>query len=310
MADRLFDRRGSRRACGGRRSQACAGRSGGEVGAGFGAPVLQPEFRARMERAFGESFSEVVVRPSRAVDAHFGGVAATVGQSILIGDGFYSLSPGWRERVLAHELAHVVQKRRSIHGGASAAQNARYRSRLEAEAHLAAIEAIGGGRAACRLPDVPSIPAAWGPAGHYWTCYYVMLAAGVDEGEAQERAFFCQMPDQVREFDVSSAGVDWLELDLGVPHGSPLAIRGLGQFFPSIDPANASLRRATPMTSHGLDTRLDLRADIDEQTPEGLAEAMASRRMDLDIAEGLHSLTAGAGGAELIYREEQLTLFA
>jgi hypothetical protein len=310
MADQFFNSRASRGACRGPRSQVRAGRSGTEAAAVLSAAVLQPEFRLRMERAFGESFSDIVVRPSRAVDAYFGGVAATVGQSILTGDGFHSLTRPWRERVLAHELAHVVQKRRSPHTSANAALDPRYRSRLEAEAHLAAIDAIQGRQAMCRLPDIPSIPSAWGPAGHYWTCYYVMLAAGVDEDEAQERAFFCQMPDQVREFDASSARIDWLELDLGIPRGSPLAIRGLGQLFPPVDPGSVPLHRAHPIASHGLDTRLDLRGDTGEQTPEALAEAMALRRLDLDVAEGLHSLTGGNAGAELMYRQEQLSLFA
>jgi len=137
-----------------------------------------------------------------------------------------------------------------------------------------------------------------------------MLAAGLNEDEAQERAFFCQMPDQVKEFDASSAGIDWAELDLAISRDSPLAIRGLGQLFPSIDPDVVPARRATPITSHGLDTRLDLRAEVGEQTPEGLAEVMAHRRLDLDIAEGLHSLTGGAAGSELLYRQEQLGLFA
>jgi hypothetical protein len=137
-----------------------------------------------------------------------------------------------------------------------------------------------------------------------------MLAAGLNEDEAQERAFFCQMPDQVKEFDASTAGIDWTELDLAVSRDSPLAIRGLGQLFPSLDPDGVPTRRATPITSHGLDTRLDLRADIGEQTPEGLAEVMAHRRLDLDIAEGLHSLTGGNAGSELMYRQGQLSLFS
>ena len=37
---------------------------------------------------------------------------------------------------------------------------------------------------------------------------------------------------------------------------------------------------------------------------------MAHRQIDLDISEGLHSLTGGNAGAEVMYREEQLKLFA
>jgi hypothetical protein len=37
---------------------------------------------------------------------------------------------------------------------------------------------------------------------------------------------------------------------------------------------------------------------------------MAHRRLDLDIADGLHSLAGGNASAELMYREEQLSLFS
>ena len=310
MEDQSFSKGGCRGAGRGRRPHVRAGRSIAESGAGLSTAILRPEFRSRMEQAFGEGFSDVVVRSSRVVDAHFGGVAVTVGRSILIGSRFTSLTSHCRERVLAHELAHVVQKRRSTGTNAKPFLDPRYRARLEAEAHLAAIVAPAGGRAECRLSDAPWIPSAWGPAGHYWTCYFVMLAAGVNENEAQERAFFCQMPDQVREFDASRAGIDWVEFDLAYPRGLPLAAPGLGQFFPSTEPTSVPLRQATPLTSHGLDTRFDKRTDLIEQVPEALAEAMANRRMDLDISEGLHSLTGGAASAELTYREQQLGLFA
>ena len=307
MVDQFFSRRVSRGACRGRRSQVRAGQGNREVRADLPAGIMQTEFRSRMERAFGECFADVVIRRSHAVDAHFGGVAATVDQNILIGDGFFSLTPPRREIVLAHELAHVVQKRRPAPASAGALLSPRYRARLEAEAHLAAVEAIRGGRPACRLPDVPGIPSAWGPAGHYWTCYFVMLAAGVKEDEAQKRAFFCQMPDQVREFDASCAGIDWAELDLGIPRGSPL----WGQ-FPSTDPQSVPTHVVTHVT-HARSRFTDFEeytttTQYIEPVPQTLKAEMEQRQLDLDISEGLHSLTGGNASGEVMYRELQLVL--
>ena len=256
--------------------------------------ALRPEFRRKMEDAFGEGFSDVAVRRSGAVDASLGGVAATVGRDVLIGGGFARLPAGARERVLAHELAHVVQKRRSAAADPRSSRDPRYRARLEAEADQAAIEAVRGRRAVCRLPDIASAPSAWGPAGHYWTCYFVMLAAGVDEEEAQQRAFFCQMPDQVREFDATCAGVDWAEGILDIQRGTPV-----GSFYPSTDPAGVPTHDVTYMTYYH---RL-------EPAPETNDQKMDRLVVDLEISQGLHSLTGDNAAEEVAFRKKQLMSF-
>ena len=61
-----------------------------------------------------------------------------------------------------------------------------------------------------RLADRGGGPRAYSEAGHYYTVYYLLLAAGAQTSDAAEMAFYCQMPDQVIEFDALNAGYDYL----------------------------------------------------------------------------------------------------
>lgn len=75
---------------------------------------LAPESRAMLEPRLGHDFSHVRVhtdsraaQSARSVDA----LAYTVGRHIVFGEGQYSPGTAEGQRVLAHELAHVVQQR-------------------------------------------------------------------------------------------------------------------------------------------------------------------------------------------------------
>jgi len=68
---------------------------------------LDPAARSRMEQAFGADFGRVRLHEGAPVDSEFGARAVTVGEDIY-------LAPGQSEgdqRLLGHELAHVVQQR-------------------------------------------------------------------------------------------------------------------------------------------------------------------------------------------------------
>jgi hypothetical protein len=87
-----------------------------EVHATLGQPgaPLDPATRAFMEMRFGEDFGGVRVHTggeaeasARAVSAH----AYTVGSRIVFGSGRYQPASGDGRRLIAHELAHVVQQR-------------------------------------------------------------------------------------------------------------------------------------------------------------------------------------------------------
>jgi hypothetical protein len=75
---------------------------------------LEPAVRESMEDRFGEAFGDVRVhvgpdadRAARSLGAH----AYTVGRDIVFRYGTYSPGTGRGDRILAHELAHVVQQR-------------------------------------------------------------------------------------------------------------------------------------------------------------------------------------------------------
>jgi hypothetical protein len=83
----------------------------GAVSSG-GAP-LPPRFRAVMEAGFGQDLRRVRLhagdRAARSAES-LGATAYTVGSHIVLGHAVRSAAPGERRRLLAHELAHVVQQ--------------------------------------------------------------------------------------------------------------------------------------------------------------------------------------------------------
>jgi uncharacterized protein DUF4157 len=82
-----------------------------------GGAALPAGTRAVMERAFSADFSAVRVHTGPASDRVASGLGAralTAGQDIVFGPGaFRPRTPGG-DRLLAHELAHVVQQARGV----------------------------------------------------------------------------------------------------------------------------------------------------------------------------------------------------
>lgn len=115
--------------------------------------------RAVMERAFGQSFSDVQARVGarRALD-QIGAQAATSGSSVA----FAHSSPD--VETVAHELAHVVQQRRglSTRPGLSHPQDAHER---EAELMAAEVAATATAPATSPAPTASSAASASGGGG-------------------------------------------------------------------------------------------------------------------------------------------------
>ncbi|HRL76979.1 MAG TPA: DUF4157 domain-containing protein [Candidatus Accumulibacter phosphatis] len=102
--------------------------------------LIDPATRTELEERFGQDFSDVRVHTDpeaveSAADAR--AKAYTVGQDVVFGEGRYAPGTSEGRRLLAHELAHVVQQSR---GGASGIES----NSLEAAARQAAGQAIGG----------------------------------------------------------------------------------------------------------------------------------------------------------------------
>lgn len=117
-----------------------------------GGAALPPGTRAAMEGAFAADFSAVRVHTGPASDRVASGLGAralTTGRDIVFGPGgFRPHTPGG-DRLLAHELAHVVQQaaglpRAAVDGGAT--------DPLEQAAEAAADQAVTSGRVAALAP--------------------------------------------------------------------------------------------------------------------------------------------------------------
>lgn len=101
--------------------------------------------RAFMEPCFGHDFSQVRVHTGpRAIDSAeaLRALAFTAGRDIVFGGGQYSPRTLEGQRLLAHELAHVVQQRGSKDAGVIDTGS---EQRLEHEADLAAERTLTGG---------------------------------------------------------------------------------------------------------------------------------------------------------------------
>ena len=75
---------------------------------------LEPALRQDMEQRFGHDFSRVRVHSDAASEASAWDVSAnayTVGYNIVFGSGQFDTRTQEGKRLLAHELAHVVQQR-------------------------------------------------------------------------------------------------------------------------------------------------------------------------------------------------------
>jgi hypothetical protein len=116
-----------------------------------GGSALPPTLRQRMETGFGSSFDDVRVHTGGAAaeaSAKLQAEAFTSGRDIAFATGQYRPGTPAGDRLIAHELAHVVQQRQAGSGGAvqrhttiSQASDA-----AEAAADSAAATVLAGGR--------------------------------------------------------------------------------------------------------------------------------------------------------------------
>lgn len=134
-----------------------------------GGAALPTATQVAMERAFFADFSAVRVHTgdaSNRVAAGLGARALTAGQDILFRSGAFQPHTPSGDRLLAHELAHVVQQasrlpRAAIDGGPA--------DPLEQAAEMAANQAVTSGRVAGPAPAPPTTPTTTPvPAAGQW----------------------------------------------------------------------------------------------------------------------------------------------
>jgi hypothetical protein len=172
---------------------------------GSGKPLAAP-MREFMESRFQADFRQVRVYSSPVVDyltAALGTSAFTFGDRIFCSSTLNNCSEWTYRYVFAHELAHVLQKR--AESQAMATINS---YEIELEAHLSAFYVMQGRSVPPLGPDSAKVIRCWSETGHYYTVYFVAVAAGIDPKTAAKYAFFAQLPDMVLELDAESRGYD------------------------------------------------------------------------------------------------------
>lgn len=108
---------------------------------------LDPSIRRTMEGRFGQDFGDVRIHADeQAAASAFGLEAAaySIDDHIVFGAGQYAPRSARGTRIIAHELAHVAQRRRTHDGERSAVAG---EPALEADARRAADAVAGGGAA-------------------------------------------------------------------------------------------------------------------------------------------------------------------
>lgn len=127
---------------------------------------LDAATRARLEPRFGHDFAGVRVHHDARAAANAaarGATAVTVGEHIRFAAGRYRPGTADGERLLAHELAHVVQQAAAVRAGVhAAAPPVPARARAEREAADAAARVVHGASAPALTPT--GIAAACDPA--------------------------------------------------------------------------------------------------------------------------------------------------
>jgi len=178
---------------------------------------LDSAVRRRMERCFAAEFHDVVIHISPcAADLvrRLGAWAFTIGNHICFAGGAYEPQSEDGLRLLAHELAHVVQQRLAGQSPGGHRPLDGLRLAIEAEADLAAAAAVQDRPFTCTISDDSGQPACWGLVGHYYTPYLIFLNAGVEKERAERLARWCWLADQVSELDAKTLGLNnYLGLD-------------------------------------------------------------------------------------------------
>jgi hypothetical protein len=135
---------------------------------------------ARTQRALGADFSNIVLHHSCAtVNAcqRLGAAAFTAREHVFFAEDISNLEAPTRLRVLAHELAHVLQQRRG-YALAPAPRSHAAAIALEIEADAAADAVLRGATFRVRLADASREPACWKCAAAWSGMAIVRLPEG------------------------------------------------------------------------------------------------------------------------------------
>ena len=180
--------------------------------ASYPALAISTKLRRDLESFFEADLSTVRIHADARSDwmnIAVGTLAFTVGEEIFIRRNLGNPNSVQFRFILAHELTHVLQKRRHREPNRLGIASITCQI-LEKEANAAASAFINECRRSLTLsPDHPARPRAFGPIGHFYTVYYVCLAAGIPDAEAARLSFYAQLPDELTEFDARDVLTQW-----------------------------------------------------------------------------------------------------
>lgn len=237
--------------------------------------------RTLMEDCFQETLSDVRLHFSPAgevANRALGSLAFAVDGHICFrpeidpdqGDAFTYL--------LAHEVSHILQKRRAKHIGLLHVLPKSDQA-FEREANVCAANVLRGKRAIVANSDPHPDPRCYGPAGHYYTAFYTALATGFDYETARKIGLYTQLPDLVSEIDATEAGKGW-----GKKYGEAMASTA-ELYISHVIPGKS----ITEFWQHSQDAAID---------------KMVS---DWQVQAGLHALTGGDAETETTKRTNILS---
>lgn len=198
--------------------------------------------------------------------------AIATGNTILLGEGFHALDSQAKQFILAHEYAHLAQKKNGLRKRSY--ENSDSTTACETEANHAATRLVSGQRFTCNATSEYEKPMAWGCVGHFWSVWLAYLNAGEDDKIAFKTALFSWMPDQVLEFDAKHLYIDATVKSFSMR----LAASSISDF-------DTSFRTL------------------------GLVESVTRQKTDYyeKMHRGLHCLTGGDSGAETRFRTNVLS---
>jgi len=181
----------------------------------------------QFEDWFREDFSRIrlfLLPRHPAAQALSRPLAFATSDAIFLSDLVLNSRSAVQCEILAHELAHVVQKRRA-HSRLNQSRQAAT-AVLEREADEAALAFSSNELCPPLSADFANAARQWGPAGHYYTVYFIARETGLADAVAEQLAFCAQMPDQVSDLDAVVAGEGFTAMALMTPAMKKASLRG------------------------------------------------------------------------------------
>jgi hypothetical protein len=278
-------------------------------------PALKRQLLNPFQEWFHQDLSRVRIFFYRRLRRSHSPFAFATEDSIFISDLVARSGKTGMMWALTHELAHIVQKRlvqkRLVQKTLGQTRPRNHADRqigvvdledgLEKEADQAALAFLTAQPRPKLSPDQSRAIRAWGPAGHFYSVYWVSRFVGLPDNRAEALAFYAQMPDQVCDLDATCAGLAW-SASAPIPAAGKIrdqVVGGEDRFDSYINSIQAGLHCLNGKDSGKLrpqGTKIGM--DSSDPYPQGeprrrlanLRKLADNHYLDLSFGLGLHAL--------------------